>query len=93
MAEIVSESYVGMPGQIEVAICVDCHDIAANGNDNHQEYCEGSECLQCEAFSDPVNADYILIAGEGEGRFSWWACDYCGSRLGGQRWDTVMLPR
>ena len=73
----------------DIEVCVDCTMMLANGE------CEG---LDTDSWYHAVKAagmtrfDVALNIGEDtEPSFSWSACDYCGSRLGGDRYPAVVF--
>jgi len=73
----------------DIDVCVDCTMMIANGE------CEG---LDPDSWYHAVKAngmtrfDVALNIGEDtEPSFSWSACDYCGSRLGGDRYPAVVF--
>lgn len=71
---------------IELALCIDCTTMAANGEDTHPDG-------EPEPLSKIDDGWIVVITCNGHdcGGFSWSPCDGCGSRLGGQRHDAVMF--
>lgn len=75
---------------IEVSVCVDCAMFAANGELPDPEYRDPDEFVQ--SFNHYTEG-MILVIGDGETHFSWSSCDTCGSTLGGDRFDAVLVDR
>jgi len=78
----------------ELTVCSDCLQVAANGREAGAVHEEGSGChveryaAAVERFgSEPVPCTW---PGDGQ-HFSWYPCGFCGSRLGGDRFDAVIL--
>ena len=67
---------------IEVAVCIDCAMLAANG-----ELPEDETTVPCSR----VPEGFTLIVGDDEAFVSWRACDTCDSHLGGDRIDSVLM--
>lgn len=75
---------------IEVSVCVDCAMFAANGELPDPEYRDPDEFVQ--SFNHYTEG-MILVIEDGETHFSWSSCDTCGSTLGGDRFDAVLVDR
>jgi hypothetical protein len=69
---------------VDVQMCVDCASFHANGDLPFDE-----ESAVRVAGSDPNG---VVVVGDGEPFFSWAACDVCGDRRGGDRFDGVVVP-
>ena len=77
-----------------VRVCVDCYFAAANGiDDTYAEWPDGFREAWLAAVAreggrvfDPVTDP----EGDGCGSFSWSPCQWCGSTLGGDRFDGVL---
>jgi len=76
---------------IPLAVCVDCLQVAANGRDAGAEYAPGHS----EAYAVAVAAnggEPVPAFDEERGHwFSWSPCQFCGSTLGGDRFDAVLV--
>jgi len=75
----------------ELTICGDCLQVAANGREAGAVYEDGHAeryAVAVDRFgSEPVPCTWP----EDGQHFSWHACGFCGSRLGGDRFDAVIL--
>lgn len=71
----------------ELKVCTDCLFFIANGDLPENEHDATRVVAGVESFAP----GYVTPSGEGEGEFSWRPCDCCGSKLGGDRHDAVVL--
>lgn len=73
---------------VEIDVCSDCLMIAANGT-------LGDEDQRADqAHADKIETEWsgwLMVAGDGEGWFSWHPCGGCGSHLGGNRYSATMM--
>ena len=93
-ATIVSNKYESEVIHLHSGICVDCLDCSANGNDNHEEHCEGENCAVCIAFDTQGEDGWILVGTcpeDCEGWFATTPCDWCQRYLAGERHPAACL--
>lgn len=75
----------------EYAVCGCCLIALANADTSGHDYYCGDEP---EPMSLHFGDTYSRMVADGEELgFSWYGCDGCGSRLGGDRYKVVMLSR
>ena len=79
----------------ELDICEDCQAVIANGE------LPGNTRWDLTAWGEAVEVNWpnaegwqlVNGEGDGEGHFSRWGCDCCGSTLAGQRYPGVAMRR
>lgn len=68
-------------------LCADCTIVACNGDASGIESDE--RAAEVEAGLDKLGPG--LVPGKGHNEFSWGGCDCCGSPLGGERHEFLIL--
>ena len=75
---------------IDVDGCVDCLLFAANGEFHPDRSPEEDKKLE-NAFVSLADQGFSVTCGDGEGSFSWSACDICNTSLGGDRYQMHLV--
>ncbi len=75
---------------IDVQGCVDCLMLAANGEFHPDRSPEEDKKLE-NAFVSLADQGFSVTCGDGEGSFSWSACDICNTTLGGDRYQMHLI--
>lgn len=74
--------------------CVDCVMLIANDEPNPEWTEEEEAAHRARIVENWSPVEYVLVVGGVDGSaFSWSACEVCGSRLGGERYGVVVLPK
>ena len=83
------DTHTCQPELVPVSMCSDCYCSIANGLDS----IDVSDERRDEIAAGLVLAGpQAIIDTEDEGGFSWWPCDVCGTRLGGNRFRGWIYP-
>lgn len=78
-----------------IKVCIDCAYISSNGT-HGAEFPEGfveAYLARCEETGKEPVPQSPGDGGEYDCHFSWNPCDFCGSKLGGDRYDSVLMDR
>lgn len=82
---------------VEIEVCTDCLMAAANGL--HGWECDEDWLDAYETACKTYGGDPIPVSEDSEngwscnGHFSWSPCEFCGSKLGGDRYPAVLMGR
>ena len=92
--------------KVKIRICADCLTADANGADDEgvsadwpgfdewlDDYLLGPDYDQCRYECGACSTCNDLHDRWADGYFSWSPCEACGSGLGGQRWDFVVVKK
>lgn len=73
----------------EIEVCADCIYVSANGAPDYEGYADSGHSERyaegLKTWGDEPNTD------KDECSFSWHACDFCGDKLGGNRYTASLM--
>jgi hypothetical protein len=73
----------------EIEVCSDCIYVSANGAPDYEGYADSGHSERyaegLKNWGDEPNTD------NDEPSFSWQACDFCGDKLGGNRFTASLM--
>lgn len=75
----------------EIAVCVDCLMLMANGTMGDVTETEEADHVAAMDHEWPMADGWQLVPGSEELGFSWSGCEGCGSTLGGDRHEAVAM--
>lgn len=78
-----------------IKVCIDCAYISSNGTHGAEfpEGFVGAYLARCEETGKEPVIQSPGDDGEYDSHFSWNPCDFCGSKLAGDRYDAVLMHR